>query len=96
MTAAPLASALLILASVGPSVEQIDDSRFRVKIVFDNTESARSHAEAQLAIIRKARTECRGKGAAVSEGTLYLNNAAPIRGNRKALELAEIYTCVAD
>ena len=96
MTTGPLVLALLILASVGPSVEQLDDARFRVKIVFDNTESGRAHADAQLAIIRKARAECRGKGTAVSEGTLYLNIAAPIRGDRKALELAEIYTCVAD
>jgi hypothetical protein len=96
MTAGLLLSALFILASVGPSVEPLDNARFRVRIVFDNTESGRAHADAQIAIMRKARSECRGKGTAVSEGTLYLNNAAPIRGDRKALELAEIYTCVAD
>jgi hypothetical protein len=92
MTAGLLSSALLVLASIGPTVEPIDAVRFRVKIVFDGT-GARDHANAQLALMRKARDECRGKGGAQSEGTLYLNNAPPIRGDRKALELAEVYSC---
>jgi hypothetical protein len=96
MTSELLVSALLIAASVGPTVEHIDDERFRVKIVFDNTESGSAHANAQIALMRKARAECRGKGSAQSEGALYANTAPPIRGDRKALELAEVYSCVRD
>ena len=92
MTALLFSSALLVLASVGPTIEQLDEGRFRVKVVFDDT-SPRGNVAAQVALARKAQAECRGNGMAVSEGTLALNDAAPIRGNRKALELAEVYIC---
>ena len=85
-------SALLILASIGPTVEQLDDGRFRVKIVFDDT-SPNGNVDAQVALARKAQAVCRGNGMAVSEGSLNLDDAAPIRSNRKALELAEVYIC---
>ena|SRR5688572_9200463 len=87
-----ISSALLVLASVGPTIEQLDEGRFRVKVVFDDT-SPRGHADAQVALARKAQQECRGKGNAVSEGTLDLDDAASIRGSRKALELSEVYIC---
>ena len=85
-------SALLVLASVGPTIEQLDEGRFRVKVVYDDT-SPRGHANAQVAVAREAQRACRGKGNAVSEGTLHVNDAAPIRGSRKALELSEVYIC---
>jgi len=87
-----LSSALLVLASAGPTIEQLDEGRFRVKVVFDDT-SPRGHASAQDAVARKAQAECRGKGNAVSEGTIALNDTAPLRGSRKALELSEVYLC---
>ncbi len=87
-----VSSALLVLASVGPTIEQLDNGRFRVTVVFDDT-SAGGNASAQVALARKAQQECRGNGNAVSEGTLELNDAAPIRGSRKALELSEVYIC---
>jgi hypothetical protein len=87
-----ISSALLVLASVGPTIEQLDEGKFRVKVVFDDT-SPRGHVSAQVALARKAQQECRGRGNAVSEGTLHVNDAAPIRGSRKALELSEVYLC---
>ena len=90
----PIASVLMVLASIAPTVEQLDEARFRVRIVYDGS-SPTDHANAQIALMRKASEICRGKGRALSEGTLELNNAEPIRKNRPALELAEIYTCVA-
>ena len=69
-----ISSALLVLTSVGPTIEQLDEGRFRVKVVFDDT-SPRGHANA------------------VSEGTLDVNDAAPLRGSRKAVELSEVYLC---
>jgi hypothetical protein len=96
MTSGLLVSALLIAASVGPTVERIDDETFRVKIVFDNTKSGTAHANAQMALMRKARAECRGNGSAKSEGPLHVNAAPPIRGDREALELVEVYRCVRD
>ncbi|HEY6816056.1 MAG TPA: hypothetical protein VI168_10995 [Croceibacterium sp.] len=87
-----ISSAVLVLASLGPTIEQLDEGRFRVKVVFDET-SPDGHANAQVSLARKAQAECRGKGNAVSEGTLDVNDAAPIRGSRKALELSEVYVC---
>jgi len=92
MAALLFSSALLVLALAGPTIEQLDDGRFRVKVVFDDT-SPRGNVAAQVALARKAQAECRGKGMAVSEGTLELGDAAPLRRNRKALELAEVYIC---
>ena len=87
-----ISSALLVLVSVGPTIEQLEEGRFRVKVVFDDT-SPRGHVNAQDALARKAQQECRGKGSAVSEGTLNVNDTAPIRDGRKALELSEVYIC---
>ncbi|MBS0483187.1 MAG: hypothetical protein JSR96_13790 [Proteobacteria bacterium] len=89
-----LASALLILAAVGPQVIPIDDARFRVRVVYDD-KSAAGHANAQLALISTARKNCKGRGVAVSEGMFELNKAEPIRRGREALELNEVYRCVA-
>ena len=87
-----VSSALLVLASLGPTIEQHDEGRFRVKVVFDDT-SPRGHASAQVALAKEAQRTCRGKGNAVSEGTLDLADTSPIRGSRKALELSEVYIC---
>jgi hypothetical protein len=85
--------AILALASVGPNIAPIDEQRFRVSIVYDDT-SPMGHGNAQVALMKAAERFCRGKGKAVSEGTLELNDAAPLRGKRKALEVSEIYRCV--
>lgn len=85
-------SALMILASVGPTVTELDEQRFRVGIIFDD-QSPRAHANAQIALMRAASRHCKGKGTAVSEGTLYVNEAEPLRRGKEALDLSEIYSC---
>jgi hypothetical protein len=85
-------NALLMLAVIGPTVTAIDDRRFRVGIVYDNT-SPSGHADAQLALMKAAKKACVGKGMAISDGSLTLGNAAPIKGKRRALALSEIYSC---
>jgi hypothetical protein len=85
-------SALMILASVGPTVAELGENRFRVGIVFDD-QSPRGHANAQLALIKAANKHCKGKGTAVSEGTLNLDRAEPLRRGKEALDLSEVYWC---
>ena len=83
---------LIMLAAVGPTVTMIDETRFRVENVYrDRTPTG--HANAQIALMRAASKHCRGKGVAVSEGSLELNNAEPTKGGKKALALSEVYSC---
>jgi hypothetical protein len=94
MTALVLLSTLLMLASVGPEITELDSTRFRVSIVFDD-QSPMGHAKAQIGIVKAAKKHCAGKGSkATSEGSLELNNAQSIRTGKKAVELIEIYSCV--
>ena len=86
-------SPLLMLASVGPVITELDIARFRVSIVFDD-QSPMGHAKAQIGLVKAAKKHCAGKGKATSEGSLELNNAQSIRTGKKALELIEIYSCV--
>ena len=81
------------LAMVGPVIADIDNTRFKVGVVFDDT-SPMGHAKAQIALAKAAEKHCANKGRAVSDGTLELNNAQSIRKGKKALELIEVYTCV--
>jgi hypothetical protein len=85
-------SSLMVLASVGPTITQIDVERIRVGIIFDD-QSPRGHATAQIALTRSASAHCRGKGTAVSEGTLNLDRAEPLRPGKEALNLSEVYSC---
>ncbi len=87
-------SALLLLAVIGQTITAVDDKRFRVEIVFDDT-SPIGHANAQLVLMKAAKKACKGKGAPLSEGVLTLDNAPSIKGKRKALALSEIYSCQA-
>jgi hypothetical protein len=52
------------------------------------------HANAQIALMKTAARFCRERGTAVSEGTLNLDNAEPLKRGRKALDLSEVYACV--
>lgn len=87
------AVSVLMLAVVGPQVLPLEEGRFRVRIVFDD-KSVAGNANAQIALISAARKNCKGRGAATSEGALELNKAEPIRMGRNALELSEVYRCV--
>jgi hypothetical protein len=92
MVVALALSPLMFLASIGPTVTQLDEERFRVAIIFDD-QSGRGHANAQIALMRAASKHCKGRGSAVSEGTLHLNRAEPLRRGKEALDLSEIYSC---
>jgi len=87
-----LTTPLLFLASVGPTITEIEGSSFRVTILYDD-HSLRGHAKAQIALVKAAKKHCRGKGKAISSGTLELNNAEPIK-KKETLELSEVYSCV--
>lgn len=88
-----LSASLVVLASVGPNVIPIDEIRFRVQIVYDD-KSPMGHAKAQIALAKAATKFCRGRGTAVSEGTLELNDAESLRKGKDALELGEVYRCL--
>ena len=87
-----LLSALMVLASVGPTVTELDQERFRVGIIFDD-QSPRGHADAQIALMRAAAKHCKGRGSALSGGTLNVDRAEPLRSGKEALSLSEIYSC---
>lgn len=83
----------LVLAATAPQIIAVDEARFRVSIVFDD-DSPLGNAAAQLALMKTPQQNCRGRGVARSEGTLYLNRAEPIRKGKAAQELSELYSCV--
>lgn len=83
----------LVLAATAPQIVAVDDAQFRVSIVFDD-DSPLGNAAAQLALMKTAQQNCKGRGVARSEGTLYLNRTEPIRRGKPAQELSELYRCV--
>jgi hypothetical protein len=85
-------SVVFMLAVTGASATAIDESRFRISIVFDDP-SPLGHANAQIALMKAAKKVCKRKGKAISEGSLNLDAAPSIRKNRRALALSEIYYC---
>lgn len=64
----------LILAASVPTVVTFEDGSFDVAIVFEN-KSARSHLNAQIALMLAAKKHCGKKSTAVSDGAITLNNA---------------------
>ncbi|MDP9422022.1 MAG: hypothetical protein M3Q19_04165 [Pseudomonadota bacterium] len=87
-----MTATLLMLASAGPIIAPIDETRFRVSIVYDDR-SPNGHANAQISLMKAASKHCKGRGEAVSEGALELNKAEPLRPGKDALNLIEIYSC---
>jgi len=86
-------SSLLFLATLsGPTVELLGDQRFRVVVVLDDA-SARGTLAAQDAIASKAHETCRGRGTAISEGEVRVEDAAPVQLGRRAYEVSENYLC---
>jgi hypothetical protein len=92
MTGLAVTLPMIFLAAIGPSIVEIDDIRFRVTIVYDNL-SPRGHGDAQVSLIRAARKHCKGKGEAISNGALELNDAEPLRSGKEAVALSEVYSC---
>ncbi len=91
MASLPISLSLVILASVGPTVVPIDETRFRVRILYDDT-SISGHMQAQVALTKLAMKHCKGRGA-VSEGALTMNRAEPLRKGKEAIDLSEVYVC---
>ena len=85
---------LFALALVGPQIAELDNGRFQVRVRFDDR-SVSGHMEAQLVMIEAATAHCKGRGQAISEGTLELNASVPIK-KRRTLELRETYACELD
>jgi hypothetical protein len=92
MASLPVCLTLAVLASVGPTVAPIDEARFRVRIVYDDT-SISGHTQAQVALMKAAVKHCKGRGEAVSEGALTVNRAEPLRKGKAAIDLSEVYVC---
>ncbi|MBK9432653.1 MAG: hypothetical protein IPN50_09665 [Sphingomonadales bacterium] len=86
----------LLLATVNPHVEVIEDNRFKISAVIINPNSPTDHYNAQMGIALKAKQVCiaLNRGPAVSEGTLHLDNLPPVKGKKKsALQVSEFYSC---
>ena len=95
MPVANLALALFALSSGVVEAAPIDNDRFKVSIVYRSSASPIEQANAQIALMQAAKKQCKGKGQAVSEGTLYLDGVEPDAKGHKKLRLSEIYACVA-
>lgn len=93
--AATLLSALLLAAAPAPNVtvETLGETRFRVTTVYAGSRDPEVIMRAQLRLIEEAGRVCqgRGRGRAVSEGSLEIN-PAPGRPGRTAL--SEVYNCM--
>ncbi len=92
--AASVLSALLLAAAGAPNVtvEALGETRFRLTTVYAESAGYEVTVRAQLRLVEAARRACRGRGRAVSEGSLRLDQA-PGRPNQVAL--SEIYNCIA-
>jgi hypothetical protein len=92
--AATLLSALL-LAAAAPSnvtVEALGETRFRFTTVYARNGGPEAIMQAQFRLMEQAERTCRGRGRAVSEGSLRLD---PAPGRPNGLAISEIYNCVA-
>ncbi len=86
---------LLALAS-SVTVQPIDADRFRLTIIYGGR-SAYAHAEAQMKLIGAAEGLCKGRGRAVSEEALMLNEVSKAdKATRKKgrLSLSQEWRCV--
>ena len=84
-------AALFLLLGSSVAVEPIDADRFRLTVRYNG----HAHVEAQLALIETARRLCKGKGRAVSAGTLHADEVPKTDPARKRgrLKLSEEWRC---
>ncbi|HYI49269.1 MAG TPA: hypothetical protein VEX35_12480 [Allosphingosinicella sp.] len=87
-------SALMLAAAAAPNVtvEALGETRFRFTTVYADNGDYQVIMRAQLRLTAEARRICRGRGRAVSEGSVRADQA-PGRPGRIAL--SEIYNCIA-
>ena len=87
---------LLVAALSSIAIQPLDSGRFQLTIIV-RSQSLESITDGQLKLIAAARRLCRGKGQAVSEGTLEVNKVPRTdRALRKRgdMSMAEVYRCV--
>jgi hypothetical protein len=91
--AATLLSALLLAAAAAPNVtvEALGETRFRFTTVYPENAGYEVIMRAQFRLMEQAERTCRGRGRAVSEGSLRVD---PAPGQRGRLALSEVYNCV--
>jgi hypothetical protein len=94
MPATLLSVLLLLAAAAAPNVtvEALGETRFRFTTVYSEHGGPDVITRALLRLMEQARRTCRGRGRAVSEGSLRLD---PAPGQRGRLALSEIYNCIA-
>lgn len=87
----PLLPLALLVADTPPrnmTVEQLDDGSYRLTVVYSAHANVELHARMQLRLMEHAERLCRGRGRAVSAGTLEVNQAP-----RGRIALSEVYSC---
>jgi hypothetical protein len=87
-----LTALLLVAAAPNVTVETLGETRFRVTTVYATSGGPELIARAQFRLMEEAERVCRGRGRAVSEGSLEIH-PAPDRPGRTAL--SEVYNCIA-
>jgi hypothetical protein len=87
-------SALLLAAAAAPNVtvEALGETRFRFTTVYAESSGYQAIMRAQSRLTEQARHVCRGRGRAVSEGALRVDQAP---GQPGRIALSEIYNCIA-
>lgn len=94
MFGSPLAAGLLLMSAGLVEIIPLDGTRFTVTTLFSGS-SVSANESAQIALMQAAAKHCSGRGVAVSDGGLQLDNADPDAKGRKRLRLSETYSCVA-
>ena len=96
MAVSNLALMMLAFSSGGVESTPVDADHFKVSIVYSASAGPSEQADAQIALLQSAKKLCKGRGRAVSEGTLHLDAAEPDAKGHKKLRLSEVYSCLAE
>ena len=82
----------LFLISQMVTVLPMTEGRFEVSTTIKGS-SPSAHANAQIALMQVAQKTCKGRGRAISAGTLILGVTEPDSKGKTRLKISEVYSC---
>lgn len=85
-------ASFLVIASQMVTVLPMTDGRFEVSTTIKGS-SPSAHANAQIALMQVAQKACKGRGRAISSGTLVLGVIEPDAKGKTRLKISEVYSC---
>lgn len=85
-------TSFLVLTSQMVTVFPMAEGRFEVSTTIKGS-SPSAHANAQIALMQVAQKTCKGRGRAISAGTLVLGATEPNAKGKTLLKISEVYSC---